>query len=207
MFLAISHSIIVRFSKFKNWHTQENEPVVRKIMAVVRTACLSSQVTTWRQKRNTETEVITTGQQSRDQTCDVINAGAVASENSWLLNVTSWACFKLNPKLIRGPFGWNITQPFKTKPVTSQTHFTDWNVGPWEQRCASFEVVTIPLEISQSKQSLKSRHPVICCSFQQTCDPSKSATLLRLCMTSQAHLFWLGHFLGKIEAVKWAQVC
>ena len=52
-FLAISPSIIVRFSKFKKSHTQQKEPVVSNTMVVVRTACLSSQVTTWRQIWNT----------------------------------------------------------------------------------------------------------------------------------------------------------
>ncbi len=36
--LAISPPIIVRFSILKKWHTQEKEPVVRKIINVVRTA-------------------------------------------------------------------------------------------------------------------------------------------------------------------------
>ena len=47
------NNIIVRFWEFKHWHTQEKEPVIRKIMVVVRKVCLSSPVTTWQQNRNT----------------------------------------------------------------------------------------------------------------------------------------------------------
>ena len=53
-FLVISPSIFVRFSKFKKSYSQQKEPVVSNMMVVVRTACLSSQVTTWRQIWNTD---------------------------------------------------------------------------------------------------------------------------------------------------------
>ncbi len=60
-FLGISPLSLVRFWKFKNRHTQGKEPVVWDIMNVVRKACLSSPVTTWRQKGNTVSAVIKKG--------------------------------------------------------------------------------------------------------------------------------------------------
>ena len=49
----ISPLSLDRFWKFKNWHTQEKEPVVWNIIIVVRKAFQSSHVTTWQQKGNT----------------------------------------------------------------------------------------------------------------------------------------------------------